>query len=254
MGGGYANSFTQLYGSTPPHSGGSSDPQGFVGVRRGWNGKIESGTRIEFVPSAANGLGDFRRIGKGANGQDIIVDLDPSERVGQYSDSNRDARRARREREDAQAETRRLIEEGRASDRAQRGIDNRNTTRSLDLQGAQIANQGRHFEGVLNQIIQQGRYQDAQLREVTASREASNTLERDRLNQNADFQRDEVAYRNAVLGQQGQALQDQNRIAAAKLMYDDKHFQQQMELDKRNGRRTQVLGALSLIAQSAARL
>ena len=230
--------------NNPTQSGGTD---GKSSIQRDWLGGISGGTRIEFVPAASGGLGDFRRIYKDANGQDQYLDLQSHERVGNYSDSNRDAWRNRATRKADLAETRAIAARQEKSD-----ADERNKNFTL-LEG-RLANETAGVRAQLLNITAGIADNAGRLDLARTAQEGANTIAKGTLDLQRDTARDQRDYQNALLEQQGDQLKETNRLNASKLLLDDQHFQQQVELDKRNGRRTQVLGALSLIAQSAARL
>lgn len=230
--------------NNPTQSGGTD---GKSSIQRDWLGGISGGTRIEFVPAAAGGLGDFRRIYKDANGQDQYLDLQPNERVGNYSDSNRDAWRSRATRKADLTEARNL-----AAD--QRKIDADERAKNFKLLEGRLDNETASTRAQLLSI-QAGITDNAgRLDLARTAQEGANTIAKGTLDLNRDVAQNQLTLGLAQIEQGNNQLKASNQLAASKLLLDDQHFQQQIELDKRNGRRTQVLGALSVIAQSAARL
>lgn len=222
-----------------------NDPQppaktGRTSIQRNWLGDIVGGTRIEYVPTAAGGIGDFRRIYRDANGQDAYMDLSPSERVGQYSDSNRDAWRERKRTEAAQAGTDRRTA-------VQQEESNRRFNVTTGITRDQIAATADHQRGQLGLLTKQLEIQGAQIK--AQSKQAEEALKQ-RAREGADQKE------LAVLGLNLQSKQMElgNHLAESKMMIESNQFDRQMAMDEKTNRRTKVMGALTLIAQSAARL
>jgi len=93
---------------------------------------------------------------------------------------------------------------------------------------AQLQNQG-------DQLKNQYQLGLAQLGESTAAR------------------KDATDARTAELSLTRQQMELNNNLQQQKLLQDDRQFERQAALDEKNNRRTKVLGALTLIAQSAAK-
>jgi hypothetical protein len=106
-----------------------------------------------------------------------------------------------------------------------------NATRAgeIGILGQQVANQGKQNEN-------QFQIQKAGVDEQRNARIDANT------------------HRTEELGLTRQQMQLNNEIQQAKLLQEGRQFERQVALDEKNSRRTKVLGALTLIAQSASRL
>lgn len=98
----------------------------------------------------------------------------------------------------------------------------------IGLQGEQVKNQGK-------QIDAQAKLGLGQLDETKNARIDANT------------------HRTEELGLTRQQMQLNNQLQQAKLLQESQQFERQHALDEKNNRRTQVMGALTLIAQSAAK-
>jgi hypothetical protein len=84
--------------------------------------------------------------------------------------------------------------------------------------------------------------------------ENTQTLGMAQLGQQGEQHKDAMAVRNDELRMSREQMQLNNQLQGRKLDMEDRHFQQQAALDHKNSRRTQVMNALTLIAQSAAKL
>lgn len=202
-----------------------------------WRNPIREGG-IEFV----EGFGYRRRKGVDADGKPIYQDLTAQERQlnnGQYSWDREDAEKDRRRGAAAQQELRQQEATRLAREDAERN-------RQYGIQQTQLTQQGQQIQGVLQQIQQQGAAQQAS-NQLARDTLAANTSERqaDRTQQATQFE--------ATMAQQTEQLRLNNQLQGRRLEIEDSHFQQQKALDERNARRTQVLGSLSLIAQSLQR-
>jgi hypothetical protein len=93
------------------------------------------------------------------------------------------------------------------------------------------------------QIAQQGRRDDN-----------AHSLGQATLVQQGEERKDAMTIRNEELRMSREQMQLNNQLQDRKLTMEDQHFQQQAALDHKNSRRTQVMNALTLIAQSAAKL
>jgi hypothetical protein len=208
-------------------------------IERNLFGDIVGGTRIEYVPSAAGGLGDFRRIYKDANGQDAYLELKPNERTGEYSDSNRDAWRARHT-------TNKVTADARAEAAKQQGIVSQEREKDRAIRKKEV-------DATITSIKQQGENQLGQLRLQGEALNNQYQVSLRTLAESTEARKDNAAARatEAELTRQQMALN--NNLQQQKLLQDSAQFERQVALDEKNGRRTQVLGALTLIAQSAAK-
>ena len=215
-------------------------------IKRNLLGDIVGGTKIEYMPSAAGGLGDFRRIYKDANGQDAYLELTPNERKGNYSDSNRDAWRAKKERETAEEKTRIETEE-------RQGILDK---RHADNYGLQLQDQKTRLLQVEGEL-QRGKDAQAvlmeQLRQSGITAGNTHTIQKGQLDETKNARIDANTHRTEELGLTRQQMQLNNQLQQAKLLQESQQFERQHALDEKNNRRTQVMGALTLIAQSAAK-
>jgi len=233
---------------TPPTTG----DQGAVGITRDrWTGDITSGASPQWVQSADGGRGGYRRVGKDAQGNNVYFNLSTNDRTklegGKYSWDNENAERARLT---DQGERTTLQER---SDKAER-TRNDQWNKEHGLRLAELERNVQRLLAEIRQIQQNVAFQTAQLGEVTAARKEGNEINRDELGLDRDIASNQLTLGLAQIEQGNKQLEASNKLNASKLLLDDQHFQQQMELDKRNSRRTQVLGALSLIAKSAANL
>lgn len=215
-------------------------------IKRNLLGDIVGGTKIEYMPSAAGGLGDFRRSYQDNSGQTHYLELKPNERKGDYSDSNRDAWRAKQEREKAEEKAR--IETAR-----QQGIIDNRHKQDYGLRGQEIEARLLQIEGGL----QQGRDNHAAVMEglrqsgITAGN--THTIQKGQLDETKNARIDANTHRTEELGLTRQQMQLNNELQQAKLLQESQQFERQHALDEKNNRRTQVMGALTLIAQSAAK-
>lgn len=215
-------------------------------IKRNGFGEIVGGTRIEYMPSAAGGLGDFRRIYKDASGQDAYLELRPNERKGEYSDSNRDAWRARQNTEAA-------TEKARLQTEKQQGIVNRRDDRRHDLElqdlKLRIAGQEANSAATLKQLENQGET----LRQNGIIAGNSHTIQKGQLDEAKNTRIDNAQARDRDFALRTTQVERSNNLLDAKLLQEGQQFERQHALDEKNSRRTQVMSALTLIAQSAAK-
>jgi hypothetical protein len=215
-------------------------------IKRNLLGDIVGGTKIEYMPSAAGGLGDFRRSYQDNSGQTHYLELKPNERKGDYSDSNRDAWRAKQEREAA-------TEKARLQTEKQQGILNARYEKEFGLKFAelqsQIAQVSNAHQTSLAQIGLQGQQVTNQGKQI----EAQTKLGQGQLSEQTNARIDANTHRTEELGLTRQQMQLNNQLQQAKLLQESQQFERQHALDEKNNRRTQVMGALTLIAQSAAK-
>ena len=215
-------------------------------IKRNGFGEIVGGTRIEYMPSAAGGLGDFRRIYKDASGQDAYLELKPNERKGEYSDSNRDAWRARQNIETA-------TEKARIETARQQGIVNRRDDRDHGLRRDQFEEQREQNKASNSNIAAQTGILGQQVANQGKQNEYNFQIQKAGVDEQRNARIDANTHRTEELGLTRQQMQLNNQLQQAKLLQESQQFERQHALDEKNNRRTQVMGALTLIAQSAAK-
>ena len=215
-------------------------------IKRNGFGEIVGGTRIEYMPSAAGGLGDFRRIYKDASGQDAYLELKPNERKGEYSDSNRDAWRARQNTEAA-------TEKARLQTEKQQGILDNRYRQEFNLKLEELRGQQQQYKASNEQALAQIGLQGQQVTNQGKQIEAQTKLGQGQLSEQTNARIDANTHRTEELGLTRQQMQLNNQLQQAKLLQESQQFERQHALDEKNNRRTQVMGALTLIAQSAAK-
>lgn len=122
---------------------------------------------------------------------------------------------------------------------------------------AQLAQQNSQFLASHGLAVQQLQSSSAerleQLRNQTKQLEGQIELGRAQLGETKAARLDATDARTAELGLTRTQMELNNNLQQQKLLQDSAQFERQVALDEKNGRRTQVLGALTLIAQSAAK-
>ena len=245
MGGSYADAVTRT-NPTPTRAGNggtsTADPRGWFGA------PIRSGG-IEFLP----GIGYRRNKGKDANGNPIYQDLLPHEATGKYS---YDREKAKLDQDKATEKENALdarIDKRDKADREKWDAAQSAEKERLRLAGVASQQTGAQIAGTLESIRNTGAIAVGQLT-------LSNTIETNRNNQASDqLQHQQKVHQDDVTDRRDQrtldraALDASNKLGQDKLASENLHFQQQLEQDQRASRRTQVLGALTLISQAAAR-
>lgn len=215
-------------GVTPARQGGApanADPRDWLG------NPIRSGA-IELV----DGKGFRRRKGNDANGNPIYQDLTAAERQangGQYSWDREDQLLSQQRTEKAQQQL------------AERDAASRRTEQQRWSDELTLKTKG--LEGQLESIRQQGANNAAQI-ELSRLQMQQTSTDRalDRNQQANQF--------NANLGQQTEQMRLNNKLLEQRMNLEDSHFQQKLAYDKHQSRRAQILGSLTLISQSLARL
>jgi hypothetical protein len=119
--------------------------------------------------------------------------------------------------------------------------------RDLDLRIEEAERRGLEAERTLAITLEQVRNQGKSI-------DNTHTLGLAEINQRGDERKDAMTVRNEELRMSREQMQLNNQLQGRKLDMEDQHFQQQAALDHKNSRRTQVMNALTLIAQSAAKL
>jgi hypothetical protein len=165
-----------------------------------------------------------------------------------------------------QAEQTRLTED-RAAGREERLLEHQTNLQGKSDQRfeTQIAQQNAQFQANMGLQMQQLQASIAaqqasstaaleQIRLQGKSIDNAHTLGLAEINQRGDERKDAMTVRNEELRMSREQMQLNNQLQDRKLTMEDQHFQQQAALDHKNGRRTQVMNALTLIAQSAAKL
>ncbi len=207
-----------------------------------WEGALFGGAGEKDLgaPERIKGVGG-RRAYTNAEGQRVYRPLTPAEQQATGWTAQSDATWiAKQEALDLEARTisaadRRqgIADAHRADDRA---FQNKQLQATID--SSANANE------LTRQQIQAGITRDANSNAV-----AIKTLELQ-----GDQHKDAMTIRNDELRMSREQMQLNNQLQDRKLTMEDRHFQQQAALDHKNSRRTQVMNALTLIAQSAAKL
>jgi len=122
---------------------------------------------------------------------------------------------------------------------------------------AQLAQQNSQFLASHGLAVQQLQSSSAaqleQLRNQSTQLQNAYQLGVAQLGETSAARKDATDARTAELGLTRQQMELNNNLQQQKLLQDSAQFERQVALDEKNGRRTQVLGALTLIAQSAAK-
>ena len=222
-------------GLTPQTGTGSGEPAGSSG---GWN-PFGSGTPKRtptFVPEAAGGRGGYRV--KDDNGNWVNLRPDELNQNGtNYSDGGQET------------EGMRNYLKGKTQD----GIETTERARvaaaddaKYRLLQAQITQQGKASDAQIQSVIEQGKNAAGQLKLLSdrLGIEDGNT-DADRIQRGNQF--------DSTMRAQTRQMELSNETQREKLRLENQQFERQHALDEKNGRRTQVMGALTLIAQSAAK-
>ena len=122
----------------------------------------------------------------------------------------------------------------------------------------QLAQQNSQFQASLSAQLEQARASSAAQMAGIANQgiqlKNNHELGLAGLAQQGEQHKDAMTIRNDELRMTREQIQANNVLQGRKLDMEDRHFQQQAALDHKNSRRTQVMNALTLIAQSAAKL
>ena len=93
-----------------------------------------------------------------------------------------------------------------------------------------------------------------QLRQSGITAGNAHTIQQGQLNEAINTRIDNAQARDRDFALRTTQVERSNNLLDAKLRQEGQQFERQHALDEKNGRRTQVMGALTLIAQSAAKL
>jgi hypothetical protein len=109
------------------------------------------------------------------------------------------------------------------------------------------------LEGQIESTKAQGQAYLKSLENQGKQLDNANTIAQGTLTESTNARVDATNLRTQELGLQRHQLEMTNLLNEKKLLMEDHQFNQQLENDQRNSRRTQVQNALTLIAQSAAK-
>jgi hypothetical protein len=207
---------------------------------------VENRWKASFRPELAGGVGDFGY--QKADGSWAAIPQDVrNANTAEFGAPTLQARRAKLQEEQNEIKNRGISDNARQDRRDEldlriRGLDEqvRQNTQTNNLALETLRQQG---ETNTAQIALQGQRLSAETSERQADRA-----------QQGEQHKDAMTIRNDELRMSREQMQLNNQLQDRKLTMEDRHFQQQAALDHKNSRRTQVMNALTLIAQSAAKL